>query len=121
MLSIDESNKIFNIFFDWQYRKVILKYNNDFARGGNNKNDLPSTISVKLDRDNFPLWKSLGLPIIRGYKIEGYMIGTNECPEQYITNSHSSKKLNPSFEDWQAYDPQLLGWLKTSMTANIAT
>lgn len=49
------------------------------------------------------------------------MLGTKECPEQYITGSNSSKKLNPSFEDWQAYDQQLLGWLKNFMTADIAT
>lgn len=102
-------------------RLVIQSKTMASAANTNNKNDLPSSISVKLDRDNFPLWQSLVLPIIRGCRLEGYMLGTKECPEQYITNSDSSKKLNPSFEDWQAYDQQLLGWLKNSMTADIAT
>lgn len=87
----------------------------------NNKNDLPSTISVKLDKDNFPLWQSLVLPIIRSCILEGCILGRKESHEQYITNSYSSKKMNPSFEDWQAYDQQLLGWLKNSMTAYIVT
>jgi hypothetical protein len=91
------------------------------AASANNKNDLPSTISVKLDRDNYLLWQSLVLQIVRGCKLDGYMLGTKECPEQFITNTDSTKKLNPAFEDWQTYDQQLLGWLKNSMTADIAT
>ncbi|CAJ2644825.1 unnamed protein product [Trifolium pratense] len=88
----------------------------------NQKNDLLSTISVKLDRENFPLWKSLVLPLIKGSKLDGYLLGTKKCPEQYITsNDISSKKSNPEFEDWHAHDQQILGWLRNSMTEGIAT
>jgi hypothetical protein len=88
------------------------------------KNDLPSTISVKLDRENFPLWKSLVLPLIKGSKLDGYLLGTKQRPEQYITSTSTdpnSKKINPEFEDWLAHDQQVLGWLRNSMTAGIAT
>ncbi|PNX82983.1 glutamate receptor [Trifolium pratense] len=88
----------------------------------NHRNDLPSTVSVKLDRDNYPLWKSMVLPIIKGAKLDGYMLGKKECPEEFTTATDSSKKIsNPEFEDWQAYDQQLLGWLRNSMTVGIAT
>ncbi|GAU51857.1 hypothetical protein TSUD_416410 [Trifolium subterraneum] len=63
------------------------------AANSNNRNDLPSTVSVKE---------------------EG-------VPEEFITAGDSSKKFNPEFEDWQAYDQQLLGWLRNSMTIGIAT
>ncbi|CAJ2667558.1 unnamed protein product [Trifolium pratense] len=91
------------------------------AANSNHRNDLPSTVSVKLDRDNYPLWQSMVLPIIRGAKLDGYMLGKKECPEEFITAANSSKKFNPEFEDWQAYDQQLLGWLRNSMTIGIAT
>ncbi|MCI16097.1 glutamate receptor 3.6, partial [Trifolium medium] len=73
------------------------------------------------DRDNYPLWKSMVLPIIRGARLDGYMLGKKECPEEFIIAADSSKKFNPEFEDWQAYDQQLLGWLRNSMTIGIAT
>ncbi|GAU17915.1 hypothetical protein TSUD_330400, partial [Trifolium subterraneum] len=91
------------------------------AANSSHKNDLPSTVFVKLDRDNYPLWKSMVLPIIRGARLDGYMLGKKECPEEFITAADSSKKFNPEFEDWQAYDQQLLGWLRNSMTVGIAT
>jgi len=31
----------------------------------NHKNDLPTNVSIRLDRDNYLLWKSLVLPLIR--------------------------------------------------------
>ena len=91
------------------------------AADSKSRNDLLFIVSVKLDRDNYPLWKSLVISIVKGFRLDGHMLGTKECPEQYITDSDSSKKLNPSFEDWQAYAQQLLCWLKSSMTADIAT
>lgn len=39
MLSAEENNKLWNIFFDWQHIKVIPKYNHDLERG-ENKNDV---------------------------------------------------------------------------------
>ncbi|KAK2433887.1 hypothetical protein QL285_019095 [Trifolium repens] len=64
------------------------------AANSNNRNDLPSTVFVKLDRDNYPLWKSMVLPIIRGARLDGYMLGKKECPEEFITAADSSKKIS---------------------------
>ncbi|KAK2447644.1 hypothetical protein QL285_006983 [Trifolium repens] len=91
------------------------------AVNSNNKNDLPSSVSVKLDRNNYPLWKSLVLPVVRGCKLDGYMLGTKSCPEEFTTSSDSSKIINPAFEEWQANDQRLLGWMLNSMTTEIAT
>nr|KYP31890.1 hypothetical protein KK1_047566 [Cajanus cajan] len=85
------------------------------------KNDLPSIVSVKLDRDNYPLWKSLVISIVKGCRLDGHMLGTKECPEEFIASADSSKKPNPAFENWQAHDSQLLGWLMNSMTIEMAT
>jgi hypothetical protein len=74
------------------------------AANSNHKNELPSIVSVKLDRENYPLWKSMVLPIIRGARLDGYMLGKKECPKEFIIAADSSKKSNPAFEDWQAYD-----------------
>lgn len=91
------------------------------SAANNNKNDLPSSVSVKLDRNNYPLWKSLVLPVVRGCKLDGYMLGTKKCPEEFITSSDSSKSNNPAFEEWQANDQRLLGWMLNSMATEMAT
>lgn len=36
-----------------------------FVASSNHKNDLPQTVYVKLDKDDYLLWKSLVLPLIR--------------------------------------------------------
>ncbi|KAI5384258.1 hypothetical protein KIW84_071318 [Lathyrus oleraceus] len=85
------------------------------------KNDLPTSVSVKLDIKNFPLWRSLVLPVIMGCKLDGYMLGKKECPQEFIIVADSSKTKNPSFEEWVTDDQMLLGWLLNSITTDIAT
>lgn len=92
----------------------------DSAANPNQKNALTSLCSVKLDRKNYMLWKSLVLPLIRGSKLDGYIFGTKECPEKFITEG-STKKNNPAYEEWSTTDQQLLGWLFNSMTEEVAT
>jgi len=48
-------------------------------------------------------------------------LGTKECLEEFIVFADSSKKPKLAFEDWQAHDSQLLGWLMNSTTVEIAT
>ncbi|PNY00234.1 glutamate receptor [Trifolium pratense] len=91
------------------------------ANAANQKNDIPSSLFVKLDRDNYPLWKYLALPIIRGCKLDGYMLGTKVCPAEYLTALDSSKIINPAFGEWVSHDQRLLGWLLNCMTTDIAT
>ncbi|KAL2476210.1 Retrovirus-related Pol polyprotein from transposon RE1 [Abeliophyllum distichum] len=40
--------------------------------------NLTQAASVKLDRDNFLLWKNVIMPIVRGHGLEGYLLGTKE-------------------------------------------
>jgi len=91
------------------------------AANTNQKNDLPTIVSVKLDRDNYPLWKSLVLPLIRGCKLDVYMLGTKACSDQFVTSGETTRKANPDYDDWITRDQALLGWLINSMTTDIAT
>ncbi|KAI4331764.1 hypothetical protein L6164_016721 [Bauhinia variegata] len=79
-----------------------------------------SQAAVKLDRTNYVLWKSLILPIIRRYKLEGCIIGTKACPNQFVQEG-GQQKSNPEFEEWRAQDQLLLDWLFNSMTIEIAS
>ncbi|XP_016901223.2 uncharacterized protein LOC107991202 [Cucumis melo] len=98
--------------------------------------------SVKLDRGNYLLWKTLALPIMKSYKFEGHLTGENPCLPKFITNqtgesqsgidgtteatdgassrSTTTKTVNPKFDQWLTSYLLLLGWIYNSMTAEVA-
>ena len=70
---------------------------------------LGSFCSVKLNHDNFLLWKSMVLPLIRGNKMEGFITGAKECPPEFIEVTEEGAdeaelKENPEHENWVAHD-----------------
>lgn len=104
--------------------------------------------TVKLDRSNYLLWKTLALPILKGYKLEGHLTGEKPCPEKFVTITSSAGSngsiteegddreqrapkqiasssmsapaiINPLFEQWITTDLLLLGWLYNSMTPKV--
>ncbi|KAK9137443.1 hypothetical protein Sjap_008037 [Stephania japonica] len=38
-------------------------------------------MTIKLDEDNFLLWRSLILPVIRGNKLDDILLGTETCSD----------------------------------------
>jgi len=59
--------------------------------------------------------------LIRGCKLDGYILGIKECPELFVTTSDKTRKTNPDYEEWIAQDQTLLGWLRNSRVIDIAT
>ncbi|KAA0026100.1 uncharacterized protein E6C27_scaffold19G00360 [Cucumis melo var. makuwa] len=97
--------------------------------------------TVKLDRKNYLLWKTLALPILKGYKLEGHLTGETPCPSHFVLSASSSNTtvteegadatigasssitpriVNSLFEQWVTTDLLLLGWLYNSMTPDVA-
>lgn len=88
--------------------------------------NLTQAASVKLDKDNFLLWKNVIMPIVRGHGLEGYLLGTNECPHQSINTQITTEtgvmvrtSPNPEYSRWMSTDQLLMGWLYSSMTSEI--
>ena len=68
---------------------------------------LGSFCSVKLNHDNFLLWKNLVLPVVRGSKMEGFITGAKECPLDFIEvteegANEAELKDNLEYENWVA-------------------
>ncbi|KAL2525479.1 Chitin-binding type-1 domain-containing protein [Abeliophyllum distichum] len=59
--------------------------------------NLTQAASVKLDRDNFLLWKNVIMPIVRGHGLEGYLLGNKACPPQFI-NSQIIPEIETTME-----------------------
>lgn len=84
---------------------------------------LSTVLTVKLDEKNYLLWRGMVLAILRGQKVDGYVLGTKAKPSEYIeVSTDSGKKLepNPAFEEWMTVDQALFGWLFGSMTPSVA-
>ncbi|KAL2524524.1 Uncharacterized protein Adt_09578 [Abeliophyllum distichum] len=88
--------------------------------------NLTQASSVKLDKDNFLLWKNVIMPVVRGHGLEGYLLGSKVCPPQFI-NSQITPEIgstmemipNPEYSRWISVDQLLMGWMYSSMTPEI--
>lgn len=80
-------------------------------------------LTVKLDENNYLSWRGMVLAILRGQKVDGYVLGTKVQPSEFIgTSTETNKKLdpNPLFYEWNIVNQALSGWLFSSMTLAIA-
>lgn len=89
--------------------------------------NLTQIVSVKLDKNNYLLWKNMILPIIRGHNLEGYILGTKKCPQEFTGTQVSGEAgtrieiiKNPEYCQWMSTDQLLMGWLYSSITSDIA-
>ncbi|KAM6545892.1 hypothetical protein CsatB_026628 [Cannabis sativa] len=88
---------------------------------------LNQPFSLKLDMNNYSLWKTMVSTIVRGHRLDGFLNGTNICPSEFVSTgsteegSETVTTLNPEFENWIVNDQLLMGWLYSSMTETIAT
>ncbi|KAF4382947.1 hypothetical protein G4B88_010118 [Cannabis sativa] len=56
-------------------------------------------LTIKLDRTNYPYWKSQVLPTLRAYDLEGYILGTKLCPPQFVDNTIGGSVPASSYDD----------------------
>ena len=78
-------------------------------------------LTTKLDQNNYLLWKSQLMPILRGYDLIGD--GTNPCLPKTIPDPETigKTKPNPAYISWVKQDQLLLSWLIASLTQSIHT
>lgn len=72
---------------------------------------------VKLERNNYLLWSSMVMSVIRGNKLEGFILGTKQRPDMFICEN-DEEKLNLAFEGWSTVDKLLLGWLYNTISGH---
>ncbi|KAK9110858.1 hypothetical protein Sjap_018918 [Stephania japonica] len=80
-------------------------------------NSLNQIVSMKLDRNNFLVWKAMVLPIFRGCRLDGHLLGTLKSPSEFLPESSDP---NPAYEDWYGKDQFCLGWLISAMSNEVA-
>lgn len=83
-------------------------------------------VSIKLDENNFLIWRQQVLAAIRGYGLEGFITGTSEIPPEFISEQGKEKDTivkvpNPEYTIWLRQDSILSSWILSSLTENILT
>ena len=85
---------------------------------------MPTVTTVKLNHDNFLLWKAQLVPYFKGQDLFGYLDGS--IPKLLkiisVTNSETattSERLNPAYSHWIRQDNLILSTLMTSLSEPI--
>ena len=80
------------------------------------------SVSIRLDNNNFLLWRKQVLAAIRGHKLQNFVFGTKPSPLRFLTlRDEEMDNVNPEFLDWEQQDQLLLSWLLSSMSEGILT
>lgn len=69
---------------------------------------LNQPITVKLDQNNFVLWKNQLLNIIIGNGLEEYIDGSYPCPPKFI--DPQNRVQNPEFTTWRRFNRNIMSW-----------
>lgn len=81
------------------------------------------TVPIKLDRQNYLMWKSQVLPSIRGNELEGFINSTKPCPNKFLVvvadDQTAETTVNPEYALWKKQDQLLLSWLLSSMNESV--
>ncbi|KAK9144668.1 hypothetical protein Sjap_004571 [Stephania japonica] len=79
---------------------------------------LSQSMSIKLDETNYMLWKTLLMPAIRGYNLDGILLGDVPCPHKF---DPETGVFNQSYQDWNSKDQLLLHIILNSLSPSITS
>ncbi|XP_021318431.1 uncharacterized protein LOC110436245 [Sorghum bicolor] len=85
-------------------------------------------VPKKLGKSNYPLWKAFVRSAIRGARLQGHLSGDAKAPNKEIITTEEGKEKegkkrspNPAFEEWEVRDQQVLNFLLSSISKDVAT
>ncbi|KAJ1695606.1 hypothetical protein LUZ63_012304 [Rhynchospora breviuscula] len=76
-------------------------------------------IHTLLNAENFLVWRSQILPVIRGHALMGYLDGSLMAPVASIPGANNILISNPDYELWHQQDQLILAWLFSSISPSI--
>ena len=79
-------------------------------------------IALKLNEENYLLWKQQVLAAIRGHNLQQYIVSSSSIPPQFLSlEDEVLGTLNPEFLAWEQKDQLLLSWLLSSLSEPMLT
>jgi gag-polypeptide of LTR copia-type len=76
-------------------------------------------IHTQLNHENFLLWKSQILPVLRGHGLVSYIDGSKPPPTKHTTDAAGARHSNPEYELWHQQDQLILVWIFSSILSPI--
>jgi hypothetical protein len=73
-------------------------------------------INTILNSDNYLLWKSHILAIMRGHGLISFIDGSQDPPSLTINSSDRTTSMNPAFSNWHNQDQLILVWIFNSLS-----
>uniref|UniRef100_A0A2N9FW36 Retrotransposon Copia-like N-terminal domain-containing protein n=1 Tax=Fagus sylvatica TaxID=28930 RepID=A0A2N9FW36_FAGSY len=87
--------------------------------------NLHHVFTIKLNRDNYLLWKAQLIPYLRGQHLLGYVDGTTPPPPQMISQTSESGETsllsNPAYAKWIQQDQIILSTIISSLSKSLMT
>ncbi|KAK1601131.1 hypothetical protein QYE76_007892 [Lolium multiflorum] len=80
-------------------------------------------ITVRLNGNNFMLWRAHALPNLAGARLHGFLDGSAQAPSATIkegTGTDARDVVNPDYAQWWTMDQKVLGHLLGSMHEDIS-
>ncbi|KAL5827956.1 hypothetical protein ACOSQ3_019798 [Xanthoceras sorbifolium] len=87
-------------------------------------NHLNFNLPLKLDHDNYVIWKSQVLPAIRAYDLEEFILGESRSPQKFIETVNEEtgdyvRSVNSKFLQWKKTDQLLVCWLRSTLSPSV--
>jgi gag-polypeptide of LTR copia-type len=73
-------------------------------------------LNTILGPENYLIWKSQVLPVLRGHGLIAYIDGSSSLPNDIIPSSTGIILPNPNFERWHQQDQHILAWMFQSIS-----
>ncbi|KAJ8640642.1 hypothetical protein MRB53_017336 [Persea americana] len=82
---------------------------------------ISNLVPVKLDHENYLLWRHQFSVLLRGHDLYGFVDGTHPSPKKHLTNSTGvvSTKINPAYVNWHRQDQSLICWINSTLTESV--
>ncbi|KAK1681190.1 hypothetical protein QYE76_042038 [Lolium multiflorum] len=85
---------------------------------------LAHLVTVKLNPDNYLVWRAQVLPLLRSYYLDGYVDGTIPCPPPMVhvlaPDGTPMALPNPAHRQWTAQDQAILSAIQSSLMPTVA-
>lgn len=74
---------------------------------------------MKLNNENYLLWKQQDLACIHGHKLLNFLESSGK-PEKYLSShDEDARNINSDFLAWDQQDQLLVSWLLSSMSEGV--
>ncbi|CAN1848848.1 Retrovirus-related Pol polyprotein from transposon RE1 [Linum perenne] len=79
----------------------------------------PPPLTIKLDRENYSLWRSTVISALEAYELEAHVLAPHPPSETRLVSTEggvTTTEVNPAYIDWRKRDRIVLLWLKSTLT-----